>query len=124
MNQLFTVKLTDLGEYELTVAASSVREAESIAKSVLLDEVTQLPSGTRITAREVQATAELAPDQPLRRFDVPGIYTIEFSIEVPAASAEDAKRHAARIYDHDPCPWEHDVRADNLRWQVGQEVRS
>mgnify|MGYP000935904939 CR=1 FL=1 len=124
MNQLFTVKLTDLGEYEVTVAASSVREAECIAKAVLRDEVTQLPAGMRIAAREVQATAELAPDQPVRRFDVPGIYTIEFSIEVPATSAEDAKRHAARIYEQDPCPWDHDVRADNLRWQHAQEVRS
>lgn len=124
MNQLFKVSLTDLGEYELTVAAFKAAEAESIAKAVLLDEATRLPAGMRVTAREVQAQADLAPEQPLRRFDVHGTYTIEFSIRVPATSAEDAKRHAARIYDQEPHPWEHDVAGDFLRWTDAEEVRS
>lgn len=35
MNQLFTVTLTDLGTYTLTVAAETPADAESIAKDVL-----------------------------------------------------------------------------------------
>ena len=55
--QLYTVTLTDLGTYRVTVAADTPAEAESIAKTVLFEEAA-LPPGMTIVKREVDATAE------------------------------------------------------------------
>lgn len=51
MNRLYTVTITDLGTFEITVAATDEKEAASIAKAVLYEEATQLPSGTSTSSR-------------------------------------------------------------------------
>ena len=124
MNQLFTVTLTDLGEYEITVAAHDASEAEHIAKAVLLDEATKLPPGMRIVKRDAEARAAIKTDAPARLYDVDATYTLRFSIRVPAFTSEEAKRHAQRIYDAEPFPWEHGVCDDAVRWDAPLEVRS
>jgi hypothetical protein len=64
--QLHTVTLTDLGSYQIVVAADTHVEAERIAKGVLLEEATTLPADVRIITREVDASVTIA-DQPKSR---------------------------------------------------------
>lgn len=124
MNKLFSVTITDLGEYELTVAAHDADEAGRIAQAVLFEEVTKLPKGMRIVKRDADTKAELKTDVPARQYDVDATYTVRFSIRVPANSSEEAQLHARRIYDAEPLPWEHGVCDDRIRWDSAVEVRS
>lgn len=123
MNKLFTVTLTDLGDYELTVAAHNADEASRIAETVLFEEVTKLPKGMRIVKRDVETKAELKTDVPVEQYDVDATYTVQFSIRVPANSPEEAQRHAQRIYAAEPFPWEHGICDDRVRWGSAVEVR-
>lgn len=122
MNRLFTVTLTDLGTYEVTVAASDPKEAATIATSILYDEATSLPHGMRIVDRKAEAQAEPVTEPPVRQFDVVGSHTYDFLIRVPAANAEEAERHAKRIYGAEPFPWEHTTGEDRIRWHSAREV--
>ncbi|MGE0700789.1 MAG: hypothetical protein AB7O57_16940 [Hyphomicrobiaceae bacterium] len=122
MNRLYTVTLTDLGTYEVTVAADSEKEAASIAKGVLFGEAMQLMPGMRIVKRQAEAKAESASEQPVRQYDVLGSYTVDFTIRVPAANAEEAERHAKRLYEAEPFPWEHATGDDRVRWHSAREV--
>ena len=106
MNQLFTVTLTDLGTYTVTVAACSLAEAQSVAKTILFEEATSLPPGMSIIKREAEAIAEPAKDLPIRQFRVSGVYSIDFAMTVPAANREEAERHAMRLYDENCGPFE------------------
>ena len=54
--QLYTVTVTDLGTYQVTVAAASAKDAQFIAKEVLTEEATKLPGGMTIIKRELDAT--------------------------------------------------------------------
>ncbi|MEZ5850435.1 MAG: hypothetical protein R3D68_07280 [Hyphomicrobiaceae bacterium] len=123
-HRLYTVTLADLGTYEVTVAAADPKEAAAIAKGVLFEEATQLTPGISIVKREAEARAEPAAEQPIRQFDVMGSYTVEFVIRVPAFNAEDAERHARRLYEAEPFPWEHTVGDDRVRWHSAREVQS
>lgn len=120
-NRLFTVILTDLGTYEMTVAASDPTEAANIAKGVLFEEATELTPGMRIVKREAEAKAEPA-SEPVRQFDVVGSHAFDFLIRVPATSAEEAERHARRIYSAEPFPWEHTTGEDRVRWHSAREA--
>lgn len=124
MNRLFTVKLTDLGTYEVTVAADTAKDACSIAKGALYEEATQLPPGIVILKRETESNAVLAEHQPVRQYDVMASYTVDFSIRVPASDAAEAERHARRLYEAEPFPWEHGVSDDRVRWHSAREVVS
>ncbi len=124
MNQLFTVTITDLGEYEVTVAACNAAEACAIAQKALFEEATKLPPGMRLIKRDADTKTELKTEVPVRQYDVDATYTVRFSIRVPANSSEEAQRHARRIYDAEPFPWEHGVCDDRIRWDTAVEVRS
>lgn len=121
--QLYQVTLTDLGTYEVTVAADSPKDAAGIAKGVLYEEATQLPPGMRIVKREVEATADPTTEPPVRHYDVHGSYSIDFTIRVPAANAEEAERHARHLYEAEPFPWEHATGEDRVRWHSAREVQ-
>jgi hypothetical protein len=124
MNQLFTVTLTDLGTYTLTVAAETPADAESIAKDVLFEEATTLPPGMEIRKREADAKAEPAAEPPLRQYRVTGAYTLDLLFTVPAGSPAEAERHAKRLYDAEPFPWDHSTGEPQLRWYPAREVVS
>lgn len=120
--QLYTVTLDDLGTYTVTVAADSPEAAESIAKGVLFEEDVTPGNGLRIAKREAEAHAVLAADQPIRKFQVKGTYTLDFFLTVPASTREEAERHARRLYEATPFPWEHDSGEDHVQWHTAREV--
>lgn len=121
---LYTVTLTDLGSYTVTVAAHSTKEACSIAKTILCDQVTELPPELQVVQRDIEAVASIAETQPTQTYEVHANYSIDFSITVPAFSSEEAERHAKRIYDLNPIPHEYDMRADLICWEYAEEVQS
>jgi hypothetical protein len=94
----YTVTLTDLATFKLTVAAYNPDEAASIAKTALYEEATRLPSGMTIVKRETEANVELAPDVAARQFRVDSTYRLDFSMTVPASDATEAELHARRLY--------------------------
>lgn len=118
---LFAVTLTDLSSYQVTVAAQDADEACKIAKTVLYEEATSLAPGLTIAKREVDASAEAAPT-PTRRYRVHGVYSVDFSITVPADDREGAERHVRRIYAEQPFPWEHDIAEDKVHWRYAEAV--
>jgi hypothetical protein len=105
-HQLYTVTLTDLGEYTVTVAAANVDEAKRIATSVLHEEATTLPDGLSIVKRQCDATAVLADNPAPRTFDVSATYMLDFSMVVPAANRTEAEQHARRLYEENAGPFE------------------
>lgn len=122
--QLFTVTLTDQGTYQVTVAADTAKDAEGIARGVLLEEATKLPDGMQIAKREVEAIAEVTSEQPIRKFRASVTYSVDFFMTVPAGSTEEAERHARRLYEAEPFPWEHETAEDRIRWHAAREVIS
>ncbi|MEQ1729674.1 MAG: hypothetical protein ABL982_14980 [Vicinamibacterales bacterium] len=116
--------MTDLGTYQLTVAADSAKDAQSIAKAAVTDEATTLPGGMRIIKRELEASADIALEQPIRKFRVAGTYSVDFFLTVPAATKDESERHAKRLYDSEPFPWEHETSDDRVHWQQAREVVS
>jgi hypothetical protein len=122
--QLYTVTLSDLGSYRITVAADTPAEAASIARTVLYEEMTNLPDGTSIIKRETEAKAELAAEQPLRMFTVNGIYQLGFSLTVPATTRAEAERHARRLYDINCGPFEFLHDGGDVIRLTAEEVRS
>ena len=121
-NTLYTVVVTDLGSYTVTVAAETPVDAEIIAKTILCEEVTNLPDGVQITKRELDAEAVVATTQPIRTFRVSGTYSIDFSLTVPATCAREAEGHARRLYEAEPYPWDHASGEEHVRWQPAREV--
>ena len=63
-NHLYTVTLTDLGTYQVTVAAASSSEATNIAKTILAEEATKLPAGMTITGRRLTPRPSRQPNCP------------------------------------------------------------
>jgi hypothetical protein len=123
-NLSFTVTVTDLATYRLTVAACSTDEAKRIAKTVLYEEATTLPDGMTIITRDTDALAEPAQDVAVRQFRVDGIYRLDFSMTVPAANAREAERHARRLYDENCGPHEFEIGDDRVGPFTAREVVS
>ncbi|MGD9828462.1 MAG: hypothetical protein AB7E70_21290 [Hyphomicrobiaceae bacterium] len=123
-HDLYTVTLTDLGTYTLTVAASTPREAESIAKSVLFEEWTQMPTRMTTVKREAEAKAEPVATPPVREFRVAGSYSIQFEIAVPASTASEAEQHAKRLYAENCGPYEFNTGEETVTWFAAREVQS
>lgn len=119
---LYTVTLTDLGTYEVTVAADDAKDAALIAKCALTEERCRTPDGMKVKNREVDANASLSAEQPIRQFRVMGAFSMDFSITVPAANSDEAMRHAKRIYYADPFPWNHQAGEDRVQWHSAREV--
>jgi hypothetical protein len=78
----------------------------------------------RVVKREIEAVAEVAAQQPIRKFRVCGTYSVDFSLTVPATARDDAERHARRLYEADPFPWKHETAEDRIRWHPALEVAS
>ena len=121
---LYTVNLIDLGTYAVTVVADTPGEAQSIAKTILYEEATQLPAGMSIVKREAEANAELATDLPVRQFRVGATYKIDFEMTVPAANREEAERHARRLYAKNCGPFDFEMTDQRVGPFVAEEVRS
>lgn len=111
--QLYTVTLTDLGTYQITVAADTPREAELVAREILHDEAVARIPGLSNLKREIDATVELAPP-PIRTYRVHATYSLDFSMSIPANSPEEAKRHAQRLYQLNSGPFEFDHDGDRV----------
>ena len=123
-NLSFTVTLTDLAPYRLTVAAGNADEAKRIAKTVLAEEATTLPDGMTIIKREIAATAEPVHDASLRPYRVHATYKLDFAMTVPAATGSEAERHARRLYDENCGPYEFEVGDERVGPFTAGEVRS
>ncbi len=102
---LYLVTLTDLATHTLVVAADSPKEAENVARTALFEE-TRFPDGLKTLTRETSASAELAPDQPQRTFRIDGLFKQHFSLDVVAASRQEAEQHARRLYAEHCGPFE------------------
>lgn len=122
--RLYTVALTDLGTYRVTVAADTPEEACRIGKNVLHDEATQLPPDTQIVKRETDAIAEVAPEQSTRQFEVEGVFQLVFETTVPASDSREAERHVRRLYEAYSGPFEFVHDGGRLVRVAAQEVRS
>lgn len=122
--RIHTVTLTDLSTYRVLVAADHPAEAERIAKTVLFEEMTHLPPGTEIVKRETDALAEAAVDQPLRRYRVHGQFALEFTLVVPAATADEAERHAQRLYNEHGGPFGFNHDGGQVARYVAREIMS
>lgn len=123
-SSLYTVTLTDLGTYEVTVAADTPKEAEQIAKHILWEEASELPPDLRVVKRETEARAALAGELPIRTFRVCATYKLDFSLTVPATSREEAARHAKRLYEVNCGPFEFDHEGDRVTAFEAEEVVS
>ncbi len=122
---LYKVTLTDLGTYEITVAADSNTEAESIAKAVLAEEMTR-PSDLRNVTREIVAKADPEPisTPETRQYQVESTYSIEFGMVVPASNRDEASRHAKRLYGQYCGPFEFEIGDESLAPFTAREVQS
>ena len=123
-NQLHLVTLTDLGTYQVTVAADTPAEAESIAKTVLTEEATTLPAGMSIVTREATATVEPALDANTWHYRVNATYRLAFSMTVPATDRAEAELHARRLYENNCGPFEFEHTGDDVGPFVAREVAS
>ena len=124
MNRLYTVTLTDLGTYRVTVAADDTKTAESIARTVLFEEATKLPAGMTVVKREADAKAEPAMEVPLKWYHVSATYTLEFGMTVPASTADEAERYARQMYADEPQPFEYETGDERVSGFIAREVRS
>ena len=124
MNQLYTVTLTDLGEYTVTVAAHSADQAARIAKEVLYEEAFTPVQGLVATKRTTEAKAALAETQSPRCYDVSATYMLDFSLQVPASSRSEAEQHAKRLYAVNAGPYEFEHDGDRVGPFTAREVAS
>lgn len=120
---LYTVTLTDLGTYTVTVAADTPDEAISVAKEVLHEEAFAPSDGLTIVKRETDAIAELAPS-PVQMYRVRATYKLDFSMTVPASSRDEAARHAKRLYAVNMGPFEFQHHGDRVTAFIAEEVLS
>jgi hypothetical protein len=122
--KLYTVTLTDLGTYQLTVAADSVTEAQNIAKRVLCEEAQQPTAGLSIVKREVAATAELDEEATAnaKPYRAEATYSVDFEMVVPATNRDEAKCHARRLYAENCGPFEFNITDEHIgtfsAWEV------
>ena len=121
-NHLYTVTLTDLGTYQVTVAAASSSEATNIAKTILAEEATKLPAGMTITDRQIDAASEPATELPVKQYRVTATYSIDFEMTLPAQNRQEAERHAHRLYVENCGPFEFDISDDRVGPFYAQEV--
>ena len=124
MNQLYTVTLTELASYRITVAASSETEAQSVATTVLLDEATTLPTGLTRQNRQLSAVVEPSQASDVRNFRVGATYSVDFEMIVPATSRAEAERHARRLYDNNCGPFDFDSGEPRVGHFNAVEVQS
>lgn len=120
-NRLFTVTLDELATYAITVAAQSDDEACRIARLAFSDH--KPPQDFTRNGNEI-ATAATPCNDAVRQFTVAAQYRIDFELTVPAADRDMAIRHARRIFDQDPSPWEYDHTDDGVHWFSAREVVS
>lgn len=120
--QLYTVTLTDLGTYAVTVAADTPADAVDIAKTALTDEATTLPNGMSIAKREIEGVAIPYTDRPTRKYRVVATYSLDVYLTVPGQTASEAELHAKRLYESKPFPWEFETGPDQIRWFSAREV--
>lgn len=122
--RLYAVEITDLGTYRLTVAADTPVEAEAVAKETLWEEATTLPAGMKLGQRETKAGAEELATPPVRQFTVSATYSLDFEMTVPAATREEAEKHAARLYRVNCGLFEFNHCGDRVSRFVAEEVVS
>lgn len=123
MSRLYTVTLTDLGTYRLTVAADTPDEAKLIAKHVMWEEATSLPPDLTLVKRETGASEAIAAEPPVRSFRVRATYKLDFAVNVPAASREEAERYARRLYEVNSGPFEFDHEGDHVTAFEAEEAK-
>ena len=121
--KLYTVLLTELGAYRLTVAADDSDQAERIAKRALFER-DRLPDGMHIVTREADAVAEPEHNPPIRQFRVAATYKVDFELTVPAATPSEASVHAKRLYDLNCGPFEFDMLDERVSAFTAEEVVS
>jgi hypothetical protein len=124
MNQLYTVTLTELASYRITVAASSESEAQSVATTVVLDEAAALPPGLTRQTRELSSVVELSQASDARHYRVGATYSVDFEMVVPATSRAEAERHARRLYDDNCGPFDFDSGEPRVGHFNAVEVQS
>lgn len=122
---LYTVTLTDLGTYRVTVAAGDTDEAARIAKAVLLDEAFQGVAGLAIVKREVEAQAQLdeLATAKAKPYQVDSTYRLDFAVEVVGNDRADAERNAKRLVEISGGPFEFFVGDCDYGPWVVQEVQ-
>ena len=123
-NKIFTVTLTDLGEYTATVAANDEREAALVARAMLLEEATRLPEGLVVVKRDCETNPALAEVQPASLFEVHATYMLDFSMKVLADSRWQAGEHARRLYEVNQGPFEFTHEGDRVSDFRAREVVS
>lgn len=94
----YTVTLTDLGTYQVQVAAGDVASAKSIAINTLHEAVLPTP-GLQITGRTTDAVAVLDEVQPERLFKVTATEVHDMEVRIAAPDRATAVLHARRIID-------------------------
>lgn len=122
--RLYTVEVTDLGTYRIAVAADTPAEAELVARETLYEEGTSLPTGMKLAQRETKAVAEELATPTVRQFTVSATYSLDFEMTVPAATREEAEKHAARLYRVNCGPFEFAHCGDRVSRFVAEEVVS
>ena len=103
---LSTVTLSDLGTYQVTIAADTPGQAKAVAKEVLWEEAAQVSPGLSTLKRETEAEVVPATERPFRNYRVRATYRLDFALTVPAGSREEAARHARRLYAVNCGPFE------------------
>lgn len=94
----FTVTLTDLGTYQVHIAAGDETSAKAIAINALYEAVLPTP-GLQITGRTTDAVALLDDPQPSRLFKVTATERHDLEVSIPAADRSMAILQARRIID-------------------------
>ena len=77
----------------------------------------------RIIKRDSEAKAEPA-ELPVRQFRVGATYRVDFELTVPAASREEAERHARRLYEVNCGPFEFELTDQRVGPFTAEEVPS
>jgi hypothetical protein len=122
--QTYTLTLTDLGTYTVSVIAETPEEAARIATSVLHEEATVLPDGMTISDRKTDVAASVAENQPTQMYRVSSTYELDFSMTFPARSRAEAVAAARRLYDESCGPFEFNHDDDRVRPFCAREVPS
>lgn len=121
--QAFTVTLSELSSYQLTVVAACAVDAERIAKTALFEDMS-LPVGFKILTRECDATANLASEQPSKQYRVTIDWSTIHENVIPANSHDDAIVSAKRLICHDVGPFDFDMVDSRLGDISAKEVVS
>lgn len=125
-NTYYDVTIIDQARYRLRVVAGYAAEAERIAESIILEEFTR--GCPDVTVDERKLTTEVTEDsektQAAPQYRGEATYSVHFGMTVPAASADEAKRHIRRLYEANAGPFEFDISDDRLTGLDAWEVQS